>query len=105
MNILDRILAKRGIKDITELDKEEQKTFQEWKTVLSKDELTTEDIKIFCQSQINVIEGKWADLNTDQTRKAELIPYHTTYKLLLAAINSPKQARESLEAQLQQLIQ
>lgn len=101
--ILNKILVKRGLR-LEELDPEEQKTFEEWQAVLVKDELTVPDIKNFLQSQVDVIEGKWVDLNLEQSKKAELIPYHTVYKLLLKVIDSPKEARSALEKNLTQLL-
>jgi hypothetical protein len=44
-------------------------------------------------------------LGTENAKKAELIPFHTCYKLLLSAISSPKSAREAVEQQLNQLLQ
>jgi len=103
MSILDKILNKRGITQ-EQLDPEEKETFENWRKILSKEELTIKDVKEFCQSQVSVIEGKWSDLNTSQEKKAEFIPYHTIYKTLLLTIDSPKIAREQLENQLNQLI-
>jgi hypothetical protein len=97
------MFAKRGIKDANQLDPEEKATFETWQAVLSKEELTMDDVKQFCRSQLDVIEGKWTDLNLEQSKKAEFIPYHTVYKSLLAAIDSPKAAREALEKQLIEL--
>ena len=103
-DILGQLLRKRGLDSIEELDKEEKDTFENWQATLSKEELTIEDVKKFCQSQVDVIEGKWQDLNIEQTKKAELIPYHTVYNLLLKVIDSPKEAKEALEKHLNQLI-
>ena len=103
LDILNKLLQKRGVK-YEELDKEEKKQFEDWKLVLTKDELTTQDIKDFCQSQVDTINGKWQDLNLDQAKKAELIPYFTVYNLLLKVIDSPKEARSALEKNLQQLL-
>ena len=103
MSILDKLLKKRGV-TIDQLDNEEKQTFENWRKILSKDSLTIEDIKQFCQSQISIIEGKWTDMERDNAKKAELIPYHTVYKMLLTAIDSPKSTRENLEAQLNQLL-
>lgn len=103
--LLSKILEKRGIKSVNELTPEEYGTFEQWQAILSKDTLTTEDIKEFCQNNIDVIESKWRDLNIDQSKKAELIPYHTVYKTLLAAIDSPNAERMALENQLNQLIE
>lgn len=102
-NLLTKIFAKRGIKDITELDKDERETFETWNKILSEGEMTVEKIQEFCQSQIDVIENKWKDLDIEQTKKAEWIPIHNVYSAILLAIKSPKAARENLEKQLIEL--
>ena len=102
--LIARLLNKRGIKALEELDKEEKTTYGEWQRVLDKDELETEDIKKFCEQQIHVIETKWKDYEKENAKKAELIPYHTVYKTLLEAIDSPRSAREALEIYLNQLL-
>ena len=102
--LIEKLLNRRGIKNPEELDKEEKQTFESWQLVLNKDELTTKDIVTFCRGQISVIENKWKDLETLNVKKAELIPYHVVYKTLLAAIESPRSAREALETHLNQLL-
>ena len=104
MSILDKFLKKKGIKDPSDLSEEEKATYEGWKKILSKEELTTGDIREFCQTQIDMIENKWTDLEKDNSKKAELIPYHTVYRLLLSVINSPKVEREQLENQLEALL-
>jgi len=103
-SLIEKLLHKRGIKAPDQLDTEEKQTFENWQLVLNKDELSTKDIVMFCRSQVSVIENKWKDLETPTAKKAELIPYHVVYKTLLAAIDSPKSAREALEMQLNQLL-
>lgn len=103
-NLLNKLFAKRGIKDPRELSPEETATFENWDKILSKEELTLEDVKQFCKTQVLVIEGKWADYSTDNAKKAELLPYYTVYKTLLNAIESPKVGREALEKQLIEMI-
>jgi len=103
--ILQKLLGKRGINTVDELSQEEKAQYEEWDKILSKEELTTADIKQFCATQCDVIEGKWKDYNTEEWKKAELIPYHTVYKSLLSAIDSPRSAREQLEKHLNQLTQ
>ena len=100
MDILTRWMKKNGIEDPSEATKEEKEVIEHYKGILSKEEITIEDLKIFIEDQIGVIETKWADLGVDEFKKAELIPYHTTYKALLRAINAPKAERESLEKHL-----
>ena len=104
MNILDKLLSKRGIKSPDEISQEERVDFDNWRKILSKEILTIEDIKSFCQSQIDVIVGKWADLNLDTDKKAQLIPYFTVYTIIKQVTDSPKVARENLENQLNQLL-
>ncbi len=101
-NLLLELFSRRGIKDPKELDVEEKAVFENWDKILSKEELTLEDVKSFCQTQVLIIEGKWADYTTDNAKKAELLPYYTCYKTLLKAIDSPKIAREALEIQLRE---
>jgi len=101
MGILQDIFKKRGIKDITELDKEEQETFEKYEAILSKEDLTLEDLKHFIEDQIGVIEAKWKDY--DRQNKESLIPYHTVYRTLLDVINSPQAERVQLEKYLRQL--
>jgi len=103
-NLIEKLFHKRGIEDLKELDPEEKQTFENWQAILSKEELTLPDLKQFCQSQIDIIEGKWRDFNLEQSKKAELIPYHTCYKTILSAVDSPRSARENLEKTLVQLI-
>lgn len=104
MHILDKLLNKRGIKDITELSGEEKTTFEGWHKILAKEELTLSDIKSFCQTQVSIIEAKWKDYNLENSKKAELIPYHTIYRTLEQVIASPRVEREQLEIQLNQLL-
>ena len=101
MSILKDIFKKRGIKDITELDKEERETFEKYETILSKPDLTLEDVKHFVESQIGIIEAKWK--NYDRQNKADLIPYHTVYRALLDVINSNQVERVQLEKYLKNL--
>lgn len=104
-SLIEKIFKKSGIERIDELDVEEKKTFENWQAILSKEEMTLEDVKLFCQTQIDIIEGKWSDYNLDNAKKAELIPYHTCYKMILLAIDSPRSARENLERTLLQLVE
>ena len=102
--LLTKLFAKRGIKDVTELDNEEKTVFEAWDKILSKEQLSVEDIKQFCQTQLDIIETRWRDFNTDNAKKGELVPYHTVYKTLLTVIDSPLSSRESLENYLNQLL-
>ena len=109
---IDLFLKKRGVKSPDELDNtpntdgspNERQTYEKYRKVLSKGELSVGDIKLFLQGQIGIIEQKWKDYNTPQAKKAELIPYHTVYKTLESAIGAPQAEREQLETTLNQLL-
>ena len=111
MSILDIFLKKKGVKGPEELDNTpntdgsptEKQDYERIKAILSKEDLNTEDIKKFCQSQISIIEAKWSDFNLSQERKSEMIPYHTVYSIIIKAINAPQAEREQLENHLNQL--
>jgi hypothetical protein len=103
-SLLDKLFAKRGIKDANDLKPEEKVIFDNWRLILDKEELTIADVKEFCKTQVELIENKWCDYNLEQSKKAELISYHTIYKTLLLAIDSPKSAREALEKQLTEFL-
>ena len=98
--LLEKLLQKRKIKDVTKLNPEEKKTFDTWNKVLSEGDITVEKIQEFCQSQIDIIESKWKDLNIENSKKAEWIPIHNVYSTILLAIKSPRSAKEALEKQL-----
>lgn len=104
MNILEKFLKKVGVTSPDQLSSEEQKTYEEWRKILSKDELTLGNIKDFCRTQVSIIEAKWKDYNLENSKKAELIPYHTVYRTLEQVVEAPRLEREQLEAQLNQLL-
>jgi hypothetical protein len=102
-DLLYKMLKQRGIENLDQLDQEERLTFDNWREILNKEELTIKDIKEFCRIQCEVIRQKWADYNIEQSRKNDLIAYFTVYNSLLSAIDSPKVGKEALEAQLKQM--
>jgi len=103
-NLLNKLFEKRGITDVNSLDKEEREVFESYNKVLSQEPFGVDNIKAFCESQISIIEGKWASLELENAKKSELIPYHTVYKILLHVIESPNKAKEQMEKHLELLI-
>ena len=104
-NLLSKLFQKKGIDSVENLEKEERTIFDNYEKILSKRELTVEEIKIFLQQQIGIIETKWRDYDIAQIKKAELLPYHTVYKSILGALTAPEQERSALEKYLIQLLQ
>lgn len=113
LDILNKFLTKRGFKGPEQLDNEptsdgsptERETFERWREILKKEKLSIEDIEVFLQGQIGIIETKWKDFGTTNEKKAELIPYHTIYKTLEQAISAPRAERERLIENLTKLTQ
>lgn len=103
--LLQKLFKKRGITDVNDLSEEEKGQFDDWQKILSKEELDISDIKKFCQGQVDLIEAKWTDYSLNNSKKAEMIPYHTVYRTLLTAIGSPQVVREQLERQLNKLVE
>ena len=103
-NLLTKLFVKKGIKDITQLDKEEKAIFDNYERILSKKQLDIEDIKKFVEGQIGIIEARWRDLAVEESKKSALVPYHTVYKTILLAISAPEVERANLENYLIQLI-
>ncbi len=109
--LLTRWLGKRGFNSPEELDNTpmpdgsptERETFEQYRAILDKKELTLDNLKEFCTNQMSAIETKWADYALGEMQKAELIPYHTVYKAIRSAIDSPKHTRELIEQQLTEL--
>lgn len=96
-NILEKLFKKRGIKSVTELSHEEKETYENYQRILAKKEMTLADVREFIAVRVASIEMRWQDQSVEAAKKAELIPYHTVYKILLNAIDAPVAEREALE--------
>ena len=102
--LIHKVFKKRNIKDPVDLSPEEKSTFDQWQVILSRKELTIEEIKEYCESQVSAIENKWSDYEYPEEKKAKLLPYYSVYKTLTKVIGAPQTAREALEKHLNQLI-
>lgn len=104
MGILQKLLNKRGINKIEDLSSEEQLTYRNWERTLTGETVTIESLKEFCNSQIRLIENKFAskgENGDDNYLKACLHVYLNLKK----AMEAPEAERASLEQHLTQLIQ
>lgn len=102
MNLLARLLEKRGIDKVEDLTVEEKTVFDRYKVVLTGEAVTVESLKAFCKSQITLIEARFA--GPDSTHDVYLKASLHVYLNLLKAIEAPEAERESLERYLTQLI-
>ena len=104
MSILSRLLEKKGIKSTEELTPEERVDFDNWKRILSKEDIELSDVEEFCASNIKNIEAKFKDLDNSKEKLERLVLLHSVYSSLKNLINSPRAEREQLEQYLTQLL-
>lgn len=92
--LIEKLLLKRGIKDINELDEAELAQFKVWQEALTSSEVSVESITKFCQRQKDLIEAQYT--NPDNSDKKDKALKHSlaVYKALLAFISGSKVARE-----------
>lgn len=102
-NLLQRLLKKRGLDSITQLDEFEKQDFERWQGILSEGEITVQKIQEFCKKQIKIIEGQWRDLDNTKEKNDKLITQHIIYKTLLELIESQGIQKENLEKYLEEL--
>lgn len=102
MNLLTRLLAKRGIDKIEDLSVEEKAIFDRYKVVLTGEAVSVASLKEFCKAQIAVIESRFAAPSTEHDVYFKACLH--VYLNLLKAIEAPEAERESLEKYLTQLI-
>ncbi len=103
--LLQKLLNKRGIEDVTELVGPEKDQYDKWQGVLSEGEMSVEKIKQFCEMEIKTIHEQWKNLDNTPAKNERLVLIHTIYQTLLAIINSPRTDREALERYLTNLIE
>lgn len=104
MNLLSKLLQKRGIEKEEDLSVEEKIVFDRYKTILNGETVTVETLKTFCQGQIRLIEDKFATKSGEKDENVYLKACLHVYLNLLRAIDAPEAERESLERYLTQLI-
>lgn len=103
-NILKELLAKRNIKDVTELSKDEQDTFDGWERILSEGEITIGKLERFCQAQLIAVEQQMDNMDNSTLKNDRLNVQRSVYSNILRAIRAPKEQREHLEKYLRTLI-
>ena len=103
--LLSKLLAKRGIEKLDDLSKEEKEWFDAKQRILSQqDDITVDDFKKFCQSQIDLIQDQWKNLDNTTLKNERLVILHTVYSTILKVATGSKTEREMLEDHLQQIL-
>lgn len=102
MSLLSKLLSKLNVESEEELSPDEKATFNKYKAILAKADVSVETIKEFCDHQIEIIHAN-CDGKTPLTpiQQASLHIYLNIKK----AIDGPRAEREAVEQYLQQIIQ
>ena len=103
--LLSKLLKKRGLETLEELNKEEKEWFQEKERLLSQnDEISIKDFEKFCENQLGIIQDQWKNFDNSSQKNERLIIAHTIYSTILKTMTRSKLEREILEDYLEQLI-
>ncbi len=100
---LSQLLQKRGIEREEDLSPDEKAVFDRYKAVLNGETVTVDKIREFCDSQIKLIQAKFAD-SAPNSNDLYLKACLHVYLNILKAIDTPEMEREALERHLTSLI-
>lgn len=100
---LQEILAKKNLKE-EDLTPEERHTYDNWNRVLSNEKITIETVREFCNTQKQLIEAQWSNLDNTSQKNDRLILLHTVYSKIAKVTEADKAEREALEVQLNNLL-
>lgn len=103
--LLERLLKKRKIESIVELDKDEVRDFDRWQRILIAKEIDLENLKDFIKEQKGKAEQEIANPDNTKERDMFLKASLNIYRSLLELIESPRAEKETLEKFLNQLLE
>jgi len=94
--MIEEILKKFGVKSYGDLTEEERVVFDKWMGVLSKQELTINDVRGYIQSVRDVVEDKLTETTHNKEEDIFLKARLKNYRLLDAFLLSPEKAKEEV---------
>lgn len=97
--IMERILEKFGLK-YDDLKSDERDTLDTWMQVLSRNEITTSDIKQYITQMRESVELKIGDVNQNSKEDIFLKARLRNYLLLEAFMTSPDRAKTAIDRML-----
>ena len=112
-SLLTKLLQKRGIKHVNDLPADpmpdgslsDKQTFENWNRILSsKQEVTVENLRAFCDSQLKEIKAQMRNLDNTPSKNQRLQLLQNVYGAILDAMEAPKTEREALEKYLTGLL-
>ena len=102
--IIQDILSKKGVTKLSELTPDEKVEYDRWQAIVEGNEVTVAKMKEFCESQIRIIEGRYATGDTTDKQDTFLRASLHIYLNLLNMINSPEVNRVNLEKHLTNIL-
>ena len=102
--LIQKILEKKKINKISELSPDEKVEYDRWNAIIEGSEITVPKIKEFCESQIRLIEGRYASGEATDKQDIMLRASLHIYLNLIKLIDSPEIERGNLEKYLSQIL-
>jgi len=104
INILDKILQKRGVKEFSELTQEEKDTYRDWDNILRGRKLTDEEVESFLKDEEEATVKLLIDQNLNERQDIFLKMKLDMVRKILHFLNGPELEKKTLENNLKQLI-
>lgn len=103
-SLIQKVFDRKGISKITELTPDERVEYDRWQAIIDGSEITVEKIREFCESQVKIIENKYATGETTDKQDVYLRASLHIYLNLIKLLDSPEVDRNNLEKYLTNLI-
>ena len=102
--LIQKILEKKKINKISELSVDEKVEYDRWNAIIEGSEITVPKIREFCESQVRLIEGRYAGGEATDKQDTMLRASLHIYLNLIKLIDSPEIERGNLEKYLTQIL-
>ena len=102
---LEQLLNKRGLEDVTQLDKYEQADFKRWQQALVAEPITMEKLAEFIGEQKGRAENEIASPDNSKEKDMFLKASLNIYRSFLGLLKQPEADRKVAEEYLKQLLE
>ena len=102
--LIEKLLTKRGVKDVAELTVEEKDVFDRWQKTLTSG-VSLESLSELAKQFIGTADAQLRDFGISHEKMERLVVARGICQLFLGAIENPKSEAESLEKHLASMLQ
>lgn len=99
---ISSILAKVGIKSIDDLKPSEQATYRAWSAILSKPDVSIEDLKTLLPKELERAHSELRNFENSEKKDLFYKAYTQLCENITKMITAPAKEREQLKAMLKQ---